>query len=188
MLQVHPKAPMQLWGRLKSEGDWLNNLLAWSRLRSPWAAVPTDTLRLWEEDEGCRDGIPRAGGPHSPPPAQRMLPSRLGFPSPPPRGLAPGRGKAVWGQPMTREGEAQTPLAGATPSQSSREAREDKHTSKCRNHQEKKSIKESPHIKSLPLRNARAGFCVCPNLALSLWKGLFVKCFVFMSPALISPR
>lgn len=61
-----------------------------------------------------------------------------------------------------------------------------KHTSERRNHQEKRVLREAQM--SLPLRNARVGFCICPNLALSLWKGLFVKCFVFVSLALISPR
>lgn len=107
----------------------------------------------------------------------------------PPHELAAGRGTETgtqeWEQPMAWEGKAQTPEAGATPSHSSG----NKHTSERRNHQEiavfRKALVFS--IKSLPLSNTRPGFCVCPNLALSLWKGLFVKCFVLMSPALISP-
>lgn len=90
-----------------------------------------------------------------------------------------------WEQPMAWEGKAQTPPAGATPSHSSG----NKYTSEHRNHQEGAALRKAPvfSIKSLPLRNTGPGFCMCPNLALSLWKGLFVKCFVLMSPALISP-
>lgn len=90
-----------------------------------------------------------------------------------------------WEQPTAWEGKAQDPLAGATPSHSSG----NKRTSEHRNHQEITALRKAHvfSIKSLPLRNTRPGFCVCPNLALSLWKGLFGKCFVLMSPALISP-
>lgn len=140
---------------------------------------------------GCGDGTPGAGGPHSPPPARRMLPRQLSFPSLTPPGLALGRHKAAWGQlmaqewgqPMAWEGEAQTPPARAIPLW---EARGDKHTSKHRNHQQKGALRKGQT--SSPMGNTSAGFCICPNLALSLWKGLFVKCFVFMSPALISPH
>lgn len=90
------------------------------------------------------------------------------------------------GQLMAREGEAQTPPATATPSQGSREAGGDKYTSNGRNRQKKRVLRKAQTF--LPLRNTRAGFCICPNLAFSLWKGLFVQCFVFVSPALISPR
>lgn len=90
-----------------------------------------------------------------------------------------------WEQPMGWEGKAQTPLAGATPSHSL----VNKHTNEHRNLQEITALRKAHvfSIKSLPLRNTTPGFCVCPNLALSLWKGLFVKCFVLMSLALISP-
>lgn len=158
----------------------------------PLSAASADTLWLWEEDGGCKDGIPRSLCPHFSPPAWRMLPSQLSFLFHHPMNWLQGEAWKLgqlmaqgWEQPMAWEGKAQTPLAGATPSQSSGH----KHTSEHRNHQEKTALRKAHvfSIKSLPLRNTRPGFCVCPNLALSLWKGLFVKCFVLMSLALISP-
>lgn len=156
---------------------------------APWDA---GVWKVGDEDEGkdgdCRDGTSRAGGPHPPPPAQRMLPSWLGFPSSPSCGLPLGRGKAARGQLTAWEGEAQTHPARATPSQSSWEAwGAQTHQQAQKPPGKKKSIKENPCIKPLSVRISRAGFCICPNLALSLRKGLFVKCFVAMSLALNSP-
>lgn len=98
-------------------------------------------------------------------PAQRMLPSRLGFPSPPPCGPALGRGRAAWRQPVAREwgqlmaweeGEAQTPPATAIPSQSLWKAGGDKHISERRTHHEKKrSIKASPNAFATQKRKSR---------------------------------
>lgn len=148
----------------------------------PPSAEPTDTLWLWEEDVGGGDG------PHSPPPARRMLPARLGFASLPPWGLAVETGKAAQGQPMAENGKEKPKLLQAELSPPRAQGKPGvKNTPASTETTRKKKRKRKAQM-PLPPRNAKAGFCVCPKLVLSLWKGLFVKCFVFVSPAFISPR
>ena len=154
MPRVHLRAPVQPWGRLKSEGGWLNNLLAWSRLRSPCQQ------RLQTPcGSGRKMGVVGMGPPDMGVPTPLLL---LGgcchhgsaFPPHHPVGWLQGetrlRGDSRW-----HGKEKPKPLQPEQPPPRARgRLGGDKHTSECRDHQEK-GIKESLNVFATEKRKSR---------------------------------
>lgn len=163
MPRVHPKAPVQPWGRLKSEGGWLNNLLAWSRLSFPTVSSayrhPVALGGRW----GLWGWEPRSWW--SPLPSScsedAAITTRLSLPTTP------------WGSSGERQGctgtadgpgtgtadgmgrRSPNPSRRAIPSQSSREAGGGQTHQRVQEPPENKNIKENPNIFATEKRMSR---------------------------------